>query len=146
MPSILLGAIACLWMAGRTRTPSGRSLLDQWVDRVPAMSPSRMLAIAATVVLIVAAAGAGGAELPLLLTLDVTSLLDAVFAVWLVASSRQIGASGLRVRQGIRVVTERVKRRAGQRRATRQADRSPPVEAMPPANDDDDPAAWRDAA
>ncbi|MDO8297123.1 MAG: hypothetical protein Q7T19_11880 [Caulobacter sp.] len=148
MFAVALCGLFVLWLSGKVRTPAGRSLLDQWVDYLSILSPSRMLAIAATLVIIAFVAFAGTGDLPLLLTIDLTSLLDALFAAWLVASSRRIGAVGAQVQKGIRQAAEGPVRLLA-RRADRARDRSPPLEAaLPPANDDaeDDPAEHRQAA
>lgn len=136
MFAIALCGVLVLWLSGRVRTPIGRSLLDQWADRLSAVSASRMLAIAATLVIVALAALAGTGELPLLLTIDLTALLDALFAAWLIASSRRIGVVGASVRKSLRRAVEgSVMPHA--RRAARTRDRSPPSEtALPPANDD----------
>lgn len=148
MIAIALCGVVVLWLSGRILTPTGRPLLDQWADRVSALSPSRMLAIAATLTIIALAAVAGTGELPLLLTIDLTALLDALFAVWLVASSRRIEAVGAQFRKGFRQATAGPARLLA-RRADRARDRSPPSEtASPPANDDaeEDPVEQLQAA
>ncbi|MFA7263945.1 MAG: hypothetical protein WC068_13070 [Caulobacter sp.] len=148
MFAVALCGLFVLWLSGKVRTPTGRSLLDQWVDRLSALSASRMLAIVAALTIIALVALAGTGELPLLLTIDLTTLLDALFAVWLAASSRRIGAVGAGVQKGIRQATEGSARLLA-RRADRAKDRSPPAEtALPPANNDaeEDPAEHRQAA
>lgn len=147
MFAIAACAVLLLWLSGRVRTPTGRSLLDHWADRLSALSVSRMLAIAATLAIIALVAFAGTGDLPLLLTIDLTALLDALFATWLVVSSRRIGAVGAYVRKALR---QAVAGAVGlpTRRADRDRDRSPPSEARLPANDDaeDDPAEHLRAA
>jgi hypothetical protein len=148
MFAIALGGVLILWLSGKARTPTGRSLLDQWADDLSTLSVSRMLAIAATLTIIALAAVAGTGELPLLLTIDLTGLLDILFTVWLAASSRRIGAVGARVRKSLRQAMEGSVRLLA-RRADRAKDRSPPSEAaLPPANDDaeEDPAEQLEAA
>lgn len=128
-------AVLLLWLCSKVRAPTGRSLLDQWADRLSALSASRMLAIAATLAIIALVAFAGTGDLPLLLTIDLTALLDALFAVWLAVSSRRIGAGGAYARKTLRqAVAGAVGLLA--RRADRARDRSPPSEARPPPNDD----------
>ncbi len=147
MFAIAACAVLLLWLSGRVRTPTGRSLLDQWADHLSTLSVSRMLAIAATLTIITLVAFAGTGDLPLLLTIDLTALLDALFAVWLAASSRRIGAIGTYVRKSFRqAVAGAVGLLTG--RADRARDRSPPSEARLPANDDaeDDPAEHLRAA
>lgn len=147
MFAIAACGVLLLWLAGKVRTPTGRSLLDQWADRLSALSASRMLAIAATLAIIALVAFAGTGDLPLLLTIDLTALLDALFAVWLAASSRRVGAVGAYVRKTLRQAAEATVGRLV-RQADRARDRSPPSEARPPANDDaeDDPAEHLRAA
>ncbi|MDO9223911.1 MAG: hypothetical protein Q7U20_09405 [Caulobacter sp.] len=148
MIAIAMYGVLALWVLGKVRTPTGQPLLDQWADRLAALSPSRMLAIAAALTIIVLVAFAGTGELPLLLTLDLTALLDALFATWLVASSRRIEAVGARVQTGLHRAAEGLVRLLT-RRTDRARDRSPPPEATsPPANDDveEDPAEHLQAA
>lgn len=136
MFAIALCGVLVLWLSGKVRIPTGRSLLDHWADYLSTLSVSRMLAIAATLAIIALVAFAGTGDLPLLLTIDLTALLDALFAAWLVASSRRIGAVGARVQKGLRQAVQGSTRLLA-RRADRAKDRSPPSEtALPPANDD----------
>ncbi|MDP1739328.1 MAG: hypothetical protein Q8L23_18035 [Caulobacter sp.] len=148
MFAIALCGVLVLWLSGKVRTPTGRSLLDQWANQLSTVSVSRVLAIAATLVIIALVALAGTGELPLLLTIDLTGLLDILFAVWLAASSRRIGAVGACVQKSLRQAVE-VSVRPLARRTDRAKDRSPPSEAaLPPANDDaeEDPAEHLEAA
>ncbi len=122
-------------------------MLDQWADHLSTLSVSRMLAIAATLTIITLVAFAGTGDLPLLLTIDLTALLDALFATWLVVSSRRIGAVWAYVRKTLCQAAEATVGRLV-RQSDRARDRSPPSEARPPANDDaeDDPAEHLRAA